>query len=121
MIFRWLIGIALLFAILLMLLPNRSEHSEERIASASMLACTLDFRDRVAQQLIRSETPTVKFENNKCQNVIASVEVNARGEIAITGTQHQLKLTLSPAVDKGTVHWSCRGEPAELVTKLCKP
>lgn len=120
MIFRWLIGIALLFAILLMLLPNRSEHSEERIASASMLACTLDFRDRVAQQLIRNETPTAKFEY-KCPNVIAAVEVNARGEIAITGTQHQLKLTLSPVVDKSTVHWSCHGEPAGLVTKLCRP
>lgn len=120
MIFRWLIGIALLFAILLMLLPNKNEHSEERIASASMLACTLDFRDRVGQQLIRNETPTAKFEN-KCQNVIAAVEVNARGEIAITGTQHQLKLTLGPVVEKGVVRWSCRGEPAAAVTKLCKP
>jgi hypothetical protein len=120
MIFRWLIGIALLFAILLLLLPNKGEHSEARIASASMLACTLNFRDRVGQQLVRNEVPTARFEN-KCQNAIAAVEVSQRGEIVITGTQHQLKLTLSPVVDRGQVRWSCRGEPAAAVTKLCKP
>jgi len=120
MIFRWLFGVALLFAILLVLLPNKGENSDARIASASMLACTLDFREQVGRQLAAKAAVTAKY-NNKCQNVIAAVEVGEHGEIAITGTQHQLRLTLSPVESNGKLRWSCRGEPAEAVTKLCKP
>ncbi len=119
MIFRWVLGVALLFAILLVLLPNKGEQSDARIVSASMLACTLDFREQVGRQLVAKAAVTVKFKN-KCQNVIAAVEVGEQGDIVITGTQHQLKLTLSPVVDNGKLRWSCRGEPAEAVTKLCK-
>jgi hypothetical protein len=120
MIYRWLIGVALLFAILLLLLPNKGENSDAKIASASMLACTLNYRDQVGRQLIRKEAVAVKYEN-KCQNVIAAVEVGERGEIVITGKEYQLKLTLSPVVDNDKVHWRCHGEPAAAVTKLCKP
>jgi hypothetical protein len=120
MIYRWLVGVALLFAILLLMLPNKDEKSVAKIASASMLACTLDFRDQVGRQLVRKETVSVKYEN-KCQNVIAAVEAGERGDIVITGKEHQLKLTLSPVVGNDKVHWGCRGEPAEAVTKLCKP
>jgi hypothetical protein len=120
MIYRWLIGVVLLFAILLLMLPNKGGKTEAKIASASMLACTLDFRDRVGMQLVRNEAPTAKFEN-KCPNVIAAVDVGERGDIVITGTQHQLKLTLSPVVGNNKVHWNCRGEPAAAVTRLCKP
>lgn len=120
MIYRWLVGVALLFAVLLLLLPNKGENTVAKITSASMLACTLDFRDQVGRQLVRKEAVAVKFEN-KCQNVIAAVEVGERGEIVITGKEHQLKLTLSPAVDNDKVRWSCYGEPAAAVTNLCKP
>lgn len=120
MIYRWLVGVALLFAILLLMLPSRSEKSVAKIASASMLACTLDFRDQVGLQLVRKEAVAARFDN-KCQNVIAAVEVGERGDIVITGKEHQLKLTLSPVVDQDKVRWSCRGEPAAAVTKLCKP
>ena len=120
MIHRWLVGVALLFAILLLMLPNKGEKSDAKIASASMLACTLNYRDQVGQQLVRKEAVAVKFEN-KCQNVIAAVEVGERGDIVITGKEHQLKLTLSPVVANDKVHWSCHGEPAAAVTKLCKP
>jgi len=120
MIYRWLIGIVLLFAIMLLMLPNKGEESSAKIASASMLACTLDFRDRVGLQLVRKETITAKFDN-KCPNVIAAVEAGEQGDIVITGTQHQLKLTLSPIIENDKVHWSCRGEPVAAVTKLCKP
>ena len=68
MIYRWLIGVALLFAILLLMLPSRDEKSVAKIASASMLACTLDFRDQVGRQLVRKEPVAVKFEN-KCQDI----------------------------------------------------
>jgi hypothetical protein len=120
MIYRWLVGVALLFAILLLMLPNKDEKSVDKIASASMLACTLDYRDQVGRQLIRKESVAVRFEN-KCLNVIAAVEVSEQGVIVITGREHQLKLTLSPVVENDKVHWSCRGEPAAAVTKLCKP
>ena len=120
MIYRWLVGVVLLIAILLLMLPGRDEKSVAKIASASMLACTLDFRDQVGRQLVRKEAVAVKYEN-KCQNVIAAVEVGERGDIVITGKEHQLKLTLSPVVENDKVHWSCRGEPAAAVTKLCKP
>ena len=120
MIYRWLIGVALFFAILLLMLPNKGEESVAKIASASMLACTLDYRDRVGQQLVRKEAVAVKFKN-KCQNIIAAVEVGERGDIVISGKEHQLKLTLSPVVDNDKVRWSCHGEPAAVVTKLCMP
>ena len=117
MIYRWLIGVALMLAILLLMLPSKDEKSVAKIASASMLVCTLDFRDQVVRQLVKKETIDVKFEN-KCSNVIAAVEVGERGDIVITGKEHQLKLTLSPVVNNDKVHWSCRGEPVESVTKL---
>ena len=120
MIYRWLVGVALLFAILLLMLPNKGDQSVVKIASASMLACTLDFRNQVETQLLRKAAVTVKFEN-KCQNLIAAVVVDERGEIVIAGKEQQLKLTLSPVMDNDKVHWSCRGEPASAVTKLCKP
>ena len=120
MIYRWLIGVVLLFAILLLLLPNKGEKSDAKIASASMLACTLNYRDQVGRQLLKKESITVRYEN-QCQNVIASVKVDERGEIVILGTAHQLKLILSPEVSNDTLHWRCRGEPAEAVTRLCKP
>jgi len=120
MIYRWLIGVALLFAILLLMLPSKDEKSVARIASTSMLACTLDFRNQVGLQLVRKEAVSVKFEN-KCQNVIAAVEVGERGDIVISGKELQLKLTLIPIIDNDKLRWSCQGEPVEAVTKLCKP
>lgn len=120
MMYRWLVGVTLLFAILLLMLPDKDEKSVAKIASASMLACTLDFRDQVGRQLVRKEAVTVKYEN-KCQNVIAAVEVSERGDIVIIGKEHQQKLTLKPIVANDKVHWSCRGEPSDGVTKLCKP
>ena len=120
MIYRWLVGVALLFAILLLMLPSKDEKSVARIASASMLACTLDFRERVGQQVVKKEVITTKFEN-KCQNVIATVAVGAQGDIVITGKEHDLKLTLSPILDSGKLRWSCHGVPDAAVTKLCKP
>lgn len=120
MIYRWLVGVALLFGILLLMLPSKDEKSIAKIASASMLACTLDFREQVGLQLVKKEVISTKFEN-KCQNVIAAVEVGEQGNITITGKEHGLKLTLSPIIDSGKVRWSCHGLPTEAVTKLCKP
>lgn len=120
MIYRWLIGVALLFAILLLMLPSKDEKSVAKIASASMLACTLDFREQVGLQLVKKEVVSAKFQN-KCQNVIAAVEVGEQGVIVITGKEHGLRLTLSPIMDSGKLRWSCFGVPDAAVSKLCKP
>lgn len=119
MIIRWVVGVALLFGILLMLLPKRDEASLARIASQAMLMCSKDFREQVAQQVIRQEAVAVEFEN-KCPDLIASLVVDARGEMVIGGNRHALTMTLSPAVEGGKVRWNCRGEPAAAVTKLCR-
>lgn len=119
MIGRWVVGVALLFGILLMMLPKRDEASLARIASQAMLMCSKDFREQVAQQVIREEAVAVEFENT-CPDLIASLAVDARGEMVIAGNRHALEMTLSPVVEGGTVRWSCRGEPAAAVTKLCR-
>lgn len=119
MIIRWVVGVALLFGILLMLLPKRDEASLARIASQAMLMCSKDFREQVAQQVIRQEAVAVEFEN-KCPDLIASLVVDARGEMVIAGNRHALTMTLIPAVEGGKVRWNCRGEPAAAVTKLCR-
>jgi hypothetical protein len=120
MISRWVVGVVLLFGILMMLLPKRDEASLTRIASQAMLMCTKDFREQVAQQVIKKEAVALEFKN-KCPDLIASLEMNERGEMVITGNKHQLKMTLIPAVEGGKVRWSCHGEPAAAVTKLCRP
>jgi hypothetical protein len=119
MISRWVVGVVLLFGILLSMLPKRDEDSLSKIASASMLMCTLDFREHVAQRVIRGETVAVEFRN-KCPDLIAALEVDELGEMVIAGNRHPLKMTISPIVEGGKVRWSCRGEPAAAVTKLCK-
>ena len=50
MIYRWLIGVAPLFAILLLMWPNKGDKSVAKIASVSMLACTQDYRDQVREK-----------------------------------------------------------------------
>ncbi len=119
MISRWVIGVALLFGILLMTLPKRDEASLAKIASQAMLMCTTDFREHVARQVINEEPVTVEFKNH-CPELIASLAVDERGEMVITGSKHPLRLTLIPAVAGGKVRWSCHGEPASAVTKLCR-
>lgn len=120
MIIRWVVGVALLFGILLVMLPKRDEASLARIASQAMLMCTQDFREQVAQKVINDGPVTVEFRNT-CPDLVAALEMDARGEMVITGNRHPLKMTLTPVVAGGEVRWSCRGEPAAVVTKLCRP
>jgi hypothetical protein len=119
MISRWVVGVALLFGILLMMLPKRDEASLARIGSQAMLMCTKDFREHVAQKLIREETVALEFRNT-CPDLIASLEMDERGDMVITGNKHRLKMALSPVVEGGKVRWSCHGEPAAAVTRLCR-
>lgn len=120
MISRWVVGVALLFGILLFMLPKTDEQSLSRIASASMLMCTKDFREQVARQVIRGEIVAAEFRN-KCPDLIASLEIDDQGGMVIAGNKHKLKMALKPVVEGGKVRWSCRGEPAASVAKLCKP
>jgi hypothetical protein len=119
MISRWVVGVVLLFGILMMLLPKRDEASLTKIASQAMLMCTKDFREQVAQKMIKKEAVALEFKN-QCPDLIASLEMDERGEMVITGNKHQLKMTLIPAVEGAKVRWSCHGEPAAAVTKLCR-
>lgn len=120
MIARWVVGVALLFGVLLLLLPKSDPESITKIASASMLMCTLDFRDEVARQVLRKEPVTAVFQNT-CPDLIATLRLGAQGDMVITGKEHPLTMALTPVVEAGVVRWRCRGEPADAVTRLCKP
>ena len=120
MISRWIISVVLLFGILLLMLPNTDEESLAKIASASMLMCTVDFREQVAEKVVGAEAVAIEFQN-KCPDLIADLEVDERGAMVITGSKHQLKMSLTPLFEAGAGRWSCRGAPAAAVTKLCKP
>lgn len=119
MIIRWVVGVALFFGVLIMLLPRTDEASRLRIASQAMLMCTQDFREQVAQQVIDEKPVAVEFRS-ACPDLIASLDMDERGGMVITGNKHPLKMTLTPVVERGKVRWSCRGEPAAAVTKLCR-
>lgn len=120
MIARWVVGVVLLFGILLFMLPKTDDESIAKIASASMLMCTQEVRKEVENRVINQEAIESEF-SIKCPDLIATLELNEQGEIMITGKEHPLKMTLSPVLENGGVRWSCLGEPAEVVTKLCKP
>jgi hypothetical protein len=120
MLIRWVIGVALLFGILLATLPKTDEASRAKIASASMLMCTVDLREKVAAQWMRGETVKVAFHNT-CPDLIASLQVGERGDMVIVGNKYPLTLTLVPVLDAGALRWSCRGTPAESIARLCKP
>ncbi|MFP4611193.1 MAG: hypothetical protein ACLFQT_09240 [Thiohalophilus sp.] len=120
MISRWIVGVVLLFGVLLLMLPKSDEKTLSRIASASMLKCTQDFREQVARQVLRQDVVGVSFDN-KCPDLIGSLEVDEQGGMVITGEAYSLRMNLIPMVEGEKVRWSCRGEPAAAVTRLCKP
>lgn len=120
MITRWIAGVVVLFGILLLMLPKTDEESLAKIASTSMLMCTQAFREQVAAQVIRDEPVNVEFRNT-CPDLIAALELGELGDMVITGNKYPQKMSLMPVVEGGKVRWSCRGEPATTVTKLCKP
>lgn len=120
MLSRWLVGIILLFVILLMLLPSRDEQSIARIGSASMLACSRDFREEVSSQVLKKEPVSVIFSNT-CPDLITSIDVDIYGNMVIQGNKHPVTMRLKPVVENGSIRWSCTGEPKDRITKLCKP
>lgn len=120
MISRWVVGVALLFGILLFMLPKTDEESVTKLGSASMLVCTKELREQVERQVLANAPVTAEF-SNKCPDLIATLELDEGGGMVITGNKHPVTLTLRPVVEAGKVRWSCRGEPEGTVTKLCKP
>lgn len=114
------VSISLLFAVLLFMLPKSDEASIKKMASASMLMCTRDFREAVADLVIRDVEVELAF-NNKCPDLISELEVDELGVILLSSTKHQLSMTITPVLESDRVRWSCRGEPAESITALCKP
>lgn len=120
MMTRWVAGVVVLFGILLLMLPNTDERSLSRIASTSMLACTKTMRDQVIRELEQGRPVTTEY-NNPCPDQIARLELKESGELVIVGKNYPITMRMRPVVEESGRHWSCRGEPADHVTKLCKP
>jgi hypothetical protein len=49
------------------------------------------------------------------------MELEKTGVLHLHNTTHSLSMILTPVVENNQLRWSCRGEPAELITALCKP
>lgn len=120
MITRMVVVVTVLFSVLLLMLPKTDDASTMKIASASMLMCTRDYRAAVAEQVIRKEAVDLAF-NNTCPDAISELTVDDGGMITISSVKHRLTMVLSPEHENGSVRWSCRGEPEQAVTALCKP
>ena len=120
MITRMVIAVTVLFAVLLFMLPKTDDASTGKIASASMLMCTKDFRAAVAERVVSNESVDLAF-NNKCPDSISELTVDESGTVTISSIKHRLSMVLSPVLENGKVRWSCRGDPANAVTALCKP
>lgn len=120
MIRRMIVAVAILFAVLLLMLPSTDEASKKKMASAAMLMCSNDYRQRLAGQLQQDESPMPAFDNS-CPELIAAVTLGEDGEMTLHGAQYGIVMVLTPLIEEGEVRWRCRGEPAEAITKLCKP
>lgn len=120
MIKRMIIAVVVIFGVLLLMLPKTDDTSKKKMASAGMLMCSNDFRKAVAQRLLRGDALDLEFSNS-CPNLIAALTLDEEGVITLRGAKHGVTLVLSPRTEGGAVRWSCRGEPAQLVPKLCKP
>ena len=120
MIKRMIIDVAILFAVLLLMLPKTDDASKKKMASAAMLMCSNEFRKTVAEHVRNNEIIDLKF-NNRCPDLISDLSVNDDGTITLVGSKQDLQLVLTPIVESTGVRWSCYGEPKESITKLCKP
>ncbi len=120
MIKRMIVAVAILFAVLLFMLPKTDDASKKKMASAAMLMCSNDFRKSVADHLQNKKEDTPKFQNH-CPELIADLNVNDEGEITLIGAKHGLHIVLTPIEEAAGIRWSCHGQPAEAITKLCKP
>ncbi len=120
MIKRMVVAVAVLFAVLLFMLPKTNDASKKKMASAAMLMCSNEFRKAVADQLQNKEESIPKFDN-RCPELITALNVNDEGEITLTGDKHGLQIVLTPIEEATGIRWSCKGQPAEAITKLCKP
>lgn len=120
MIKRMIVGVAILFAILLVMLPKTDETSKKKMASASMLLCTRDYRAAIAERLRRHEALDLEFDN-KCPTLVSGLELGEEGKLTLHNKTYGLTIVLAPLMENGAVRWSCLGKPAGLITSLCKP
>lgn len=118
MIVRWVVGVVLLFGILLLMLPDRDEQTLARIASASMLVCTAELREAVAEHLQQGEGAIPAFDN-PCPDLLAELDVSEQGVITLRGLSHPLSMVLEPEFIGSEARWRCHGEPEEWITRLC--
>ena len=120
MIKRMTVATFILFALLLFMLPRTDDASKKKMASAAMLMCSNGFRQAVMERVGSGQPMELQFDNS-CPELIADVLVDESGTITLQGAQHGIRMELSPVSEGGRFRWSCSGEPAEAITKLCKP
>ena len=113
-------AVASLFIILLLMLPKSDPDAQAKMASAAMLMCAKEYRQTVATWLAAEDSELTPFANH-CPATISSLQVDEAGGITLTNTTHQLTVVLTPRQQPGGLEWGCRGEPAQRITKLCKP
>ena len=120
MIKRMIVAVVILFAVLLLMLPKTDDTSKKKMASAAMLMCSNDYRKAVADAIRNNEEIDLEF-NNECPKLITRLSVDDNGTITLYGAQQDLQIVLTPIVESTQVRWSCKGKPAEAITKLCQP
>lgn len=121
MIKRMVVSVALLFAVLLLMLPRSDERSQNKMISAAMLMCSQPYRELVAEEIRRGHQEYPPF-NNSCPELISRIDLDDQGAMLLTNTKQRLTLSLTASLlGDGKVHWSCRGEPSAEITSLCKP
>ncbi len=113
-------AVASLFIILLLMLPKSDPDAQAKMASAAMLMCAKEYRQVVAGWLAVEDAKLPPFDN-RCPATITSLEVDEAGVITLYNATHRLTVVLTPQQQATGLMWGCRGEPARLVTKLCKP
>jgi hypothetical protein len=119
MIKRMIIAVVILFAVLLLMLPKTDDTSKKKMASAAMLMCSNDYRKAVAEAIRNNDEMDLKF-NNECPKLITRLSVEDNGTITLFGAKQGLQIVLTPIVESANIRWSCKGEPEEAITKLCK-
>lgn len=113
-------AVASLFIILLLMLPKSDPEAQAKMASAAMLMCAKEYRQTVASWLSADDTKLAPFDN-RCPATITSLQVDEAGVITLYNEAHGLRVVLTPQQQTSGLQWGCRGEPARLVTRLCKP
>jgi len=114
-----LVGITIFIGLLLIMLPDFGEVSQERMTSASMTMCLRKVRAGIRSDLEKGNTVKTDYEI-KCPKLISKLAVHSNGKIEVSNPTHGIQLSFEPVLKEGKVVWSCEGTPAEFVPTSCR-